>query len=190
MRPKFIIGLVGTNASGKGYVSEYIVKNYGGIQITFSGYLARVLDAMNLERTKENLIKMSVALRREFGEETFSHTVSTDAIHSDQEIVVVDGIRRIGDLANFKPLSEFKLIGIDADPKIRFERMKARVGDKKDDATTTWETFQKKETAPTEVTIPEVIKLVDFQIDNSGTVQDLEKKIDEVMKDIGVPKRA
>lgn len=187
--PTHIIGLVGTSASGKSHAADYIVRNYGGKHVKFSDYLGRVIEALNLERTKENMIKMSIALRNEFGEETLSHTVWSDASHMSEPLVLVDGIRRVGDLANFKAQKNFKLIGIDADPELRFDRMKSRMGDKTDDAATTWESFLVKESAPTEVTIPEVMRLADYSLENNGSVAELEEKIDAIMKEIGVPKQ-
>lgn len=189
MQPNHIIGLIGTNASGKSFLSDYIVQNYGGVHVKFSEYLANVLKAMNMEGSKQNMIKLSIAIRNEFGEETLSHAVANDVEHMDADLVIVDGIRRVGDLARFKAMDQFTLIGIDADPKLRFERMRGR-SEKSDDQETTWESFMEKEKAPTEVTIPEVMKLVDHQIDNNGSKTELEQKIDQIMAEIGISKKA
>jgi dephospho-CoA kinase len=183
-----IIGLVGTPGSGKSAVTDYIIQNYGGEHFRFSDYLAHVLQKMNLQKTRENMIKLSVILRKEFGEDLFSHAVACDAVRSEAPLVLVDGIRRPGDLTAFRPLPEFKLIAVNADPKIRFERMKHR-GEKVDENNMTWEEFEATEKAPTEITIPETMTFANYVIMNDGSVEELHTRIDEIMKEIGIEKK-
>ncbi|GMU25255.1 AAA family ATPase [Patescibacteria group bacterium] len=187
MRSAYIIGLIGTNASGKTYAADYIVRTYGGVHITFSDYLARALEAMNMEKSKQNMIKMSIAIRKEFGEEALSRAVAHDVERMEEQLMLVDGIRRTGDLERFKTMKRFRLVGIDADPKIRFTRMRGR-REKSDDRNTAWEEFLEKENAPTEITIPEVMKQADYRIDNNGTTKELEQKIDGILADLGIQK--
>lgn len=186
--PTYLIGLVGTPGTGKSYASEYIMERYGGEHIKFSDCLAHILHKLSLEKSRENMIKLSVILRKEFGEDIMSHAVASDALTSKQSIVLIDGIRRVEDLAAFKALPSFKLIAINADPKIRFKRIKDR-REKSDDAELTWEEFQQTERAPTEVTIPEVMTHADYVIMNEGTKEDYEKKIDDIIADLDVPKK-
>lgn len=186
--PTHIIGLVGTPGSGKGAVTEYILANYGGEQFHFSEYLAHVLKKMNLEKSRENMIKLSVILRKEFGEDLLSHAVASDALHSEASLVLVDGIRRLDDLAAFRALPNFVLIAVNADAKLRYERMKKR-GEKAGESDMTWEEFLKEEQAPTEVTIPETMTFAQHVIMNDGTIEDLHARIDEVMDAIGISKR-
>jgi dephospho-CoA kinase len=186
--PAHLIGLVGTAASGKSYASEYILKMYGGEHIKFSDSLAHVLDKLKLEKSRNNMTKLSVILRKEFGEDVMSHAVAADAFTSEESIALVDGIRRVDDLAAFRALPNFKLIAINADPKIRFERQKQR-HEKTDDTKLTWEQFQKVEQTPTEITIPEVLAYANYTIMNEGTKEEYEHKIDEIMADLGIRKK-
>ncbi len=186
--PAHLIGLVGTPGAGKSFASEYIMNNYGGEHIKFSDCLSHILHKLSLEKSRDNQIKLSVILRKEFGEDIMSHAVASDALTSKEDIVLIDGIRRVEDLAAFKALPSFKLIAINADAKVRFEREKNR-REKTDDAELTWEKFQEIERAPTEVTIPEVMTYANYTIMNEGTKEDYEKKIDDIMTDLGVQKK-
>jgi dephospho-CoA kinase len=94
----------------------------------------------------------------------------------------------VDDLAAFRALPNFKMIAINADPKIRFEREKNR-REKSDDAELTWKKFQEIEGAPTEITIPEVMAYTNFTIMNEGTKEEYEQKIDEIMTELGVAKK-
>jgi dephospho-CoA kinase len=182
-----ILGLVGTPGAGKSAVTDYIMKTYGGSQYRFSDYLSHVLQKMNIEKSRENMIKLSVILRKEFGEDLLSHAVASDAVRSTGELTLVDGIRRPEDLAAFRPLPNFKLIAINADAKIRYERMKHR-GEKVGETNMTWEEFEATEKASTEVTIPEAMTFADFVIMNDGTLEEVHAKIDDIMKELGIPK--
>lgn len=186
--PEHIIGIIGTAGAGKSYASTYIVEQYDAEKITFSDYLTHVLQKMALDRSRENMIKLSVILRKEFGEEILSHAVAADALRSPKRIVLIDGIRRVEDLAAFKSLPNFTFIAVDADPKLRFERMKGR-HEKTDDAEMTWEAFQKTAQAPTEVTIPETMKYADYTIMNDGTLEEYQEALDDIMKRLGIEKK-
>jgi dephospho-CoA kinase len=186
--PTHIIGLVGTPGSGKSAVTEYIVSQYGGEQFRFSDFLSHVLQKMNLEKTRDNMIRLSVALRNEFGEDLFSHAIAAEALRSEAHLVLVDGIRRPEDLAAFRPLPNFHLIAVNADPKLRFERIKHR-GEKSGEMNMSWETFLKEEQAPTEVTIPITMTYANETVMNDGSLEELRAKIDEIMQKIGIQKQ-
>ncbi|OGL74405.1 hypothetical protein A3E39_00945 [Candidatus Uhrbacteria bacterium RIFCSPHIGHO2_12_FULL_60_25] len=201
--PHLIIGLVGTAGSGKSHAASYMSKRYGGRIFKFSEYLSQVLDILAIPKSRDNLIKLSVALRKEFGENALAYAVargvlSTEPVLSEVEgletgmtggatLAIVDGIRRVDDVAPLEPLPNFVLVAIDADPKLRFDRMKRR-GEKAGESLLTWEQFMMEERAPTEVTIPEVIKRAKVRIANEGTVAELEAKIDDLMKHFDIKK--
>jgi dephospho-CoA kinase len=185
MSPTRIIGLVGTAGAGKSHAADYIMKRYGGEHIKFSDCLSHILDKLALKKSRDNMIKLSVILRKEFGEDIMSHAVAADALTSGEPIVLIDGIRRVEDLAAFRALPNFTLLAINADPKIRFERERKR-REKTDDAELTWEKFQEIERAPTEVTIPEVMAYANDTIVNEGTREEYERKIDEIMAELGI----
>lgn len=188
MNPSCIIGLVGTPGAGKSFIADYILKTYGGEHIKFSEYLSHVLDKMSLQKSRENMIKLSVILRKEFGDELFSHAVASDAVRSEKELVLIDGIRRLGDLDAFTPLPSFKLIAVNADPEIRFERMKHR-GEKAGETNMTWEEFQQTEKAPTEITIPETMTRANYVIMNNGTAEEAMQQVDKIMVELGIRKQ-
>ncbi|HWQ99271.1 MAG TPA: AAA family ATPase [Candidatus Methylomirabilis sp.] len=183
--PKLIIGLTGQLGSGKGYVASYLATRYGGIIVKFSSYLSKVLDVMALDNSRDNLIKLSEAMRREYGEQALSYAVARDAVSSEAPVVVIDGIRRVEDLAALEPLPHFVLIAVAASPEIRYGRITKR-GEKTDETDLTWEEFQAQERRSTELTVPTVMKRATIHIKNEGTVAELEEKIDEMTTQLDV----
>lgn len=183
MENKIIIGLVGTLASGKGAVKEYLINKYGAKGCKFSDIFRDVLNRLNIPITRDNLQKVSTSLRSDFGENLLSNTIIKDAEKLESKIVIVDGIRRFSDMDNLKKLSNFVVLAVDADSNLRYERMKIR-NENEGDRNKTYEDFLKDENAEADKQIPEVIKTADFIIENNGTLEDLHSRIDEVVEKI------
>ncbi len=183
--PQFIIGLVGRQGSGKGTAAQLLKDAYGAEVFRFSAVLGDVLNRLHIDRSRDNLIAISEALRQAFGEDALSYAIEHDALASDKDLVVVDGIRRIEDIAALEPLSNFRLIEIAAPAKVRYERMKGR-GEKVGESSMTWDEFIANEQVPTEASIAGVAARAWKAIDNSGTPQDLERHLEEVMAELGL----
>lgn len=183
---KIILGLVGQAGCGKGTMADLLVKEYGAAYFRFSNILGDVLKRLSLEKTRDNLIKISGALRQTFGEDILSYVLEKDAILAPEEVIVVDGIRRAEDITAMEPSPYFKLIAIDANPKLRFERMKKR-GEKAGEADMTWEQFLAEEQRETEVTIPMVMARAAVTVSNDGTREAFEQRIRALMKELGFP---
>ena len=178
---KIILGLTGSIASGKGTVSKYLKEKYKAQTFKFSQILRAMLQRAYLPETRDNLVKISFALREAFGQDILAKIIAGDVQKTNRKIIVVDGVRRPADIKYLKDLPGFKLIGLDAHPKIRYERLKKR-RENKDDQTKTWSQFLADQQAETEVYIPELIKKADLIIDNSGSLEELYKKIDNLIK--------
>lgn len=183
--PRLIIGLIGLPGSGKGTVADLLQKEYGANYTRFSGVLSDLLDRLSIEKSRDNMIRLSEALRQTFGDDALSYAVEQDALRAKGQIIVLDGIRRPGDIVGLEMLPQFHLVSVEAAPELRYERMKAR-GEKATEAAMTWEQFLAEEQAPTEVTIPAVMERAEFRLDNSGTKEELEQKVRELMKQLGV----
>lgn len=178
---KIIIGLVGTLASGKGEVKRRLVENYQAEDCRFSTILRDVLNRLSVPVKRENLQNLSTALRQLFGEDVLAKAIAHDAASLKSDIVVIDGIRRLSDIGHLLPLPNFILISVDADPQIRFRRLVDRnenVGDDKK----TFEQFLEDQKTEADRTIPEVMKVAKERINNSGSLEDLDRQVDGVVK--------
>jgi len=182
---KLIIGLCGLPGCGKGTAADIFQRDYGAGYFRFSKIIGDLLTRLYLEKTRDNFIQMSEIVRHEFGEDVFSHAILKDMLEAPQDVVVLDGIRRPEDIVALEPLPEFKLIAIDTDAKLRFERMKKR-GEKAGERNMTWDEFLQDEAAPTEVTIPGVMERAWRTVPNNGTVDEFAGLIHEMMRDLNV----
>jgi dephospho-CoA kinase len=180
---KIILGFVGPIASGKGTVCKYLKDQHGAEILRFSTMLRDVLDRFYIEQSRENMQAVSSVLRQTFGDDLMAKTIANDVQAAKTEIVGVDGVRRSPDIKFLREIPGFYLVAINADMKIRFERITRR-GENADDNQKTFEQFAADNEKEAEQQIKEVAKLADFQINNDGTIENLYLQIEEILTTI------
>lgn len=180
---KIIVGFTGPIASGKDASKKYLEEKYQGKSFRFSTVMREILSRLSLEINRRNLSDISRCLRETFGEDLFAKTMAKDVMADPTNVIIVDGIRRLADIAYLKDVPGFSLISIDADPKIRHARLINR-GENADDSQKTFEQFLADHQLETELSIPAVMAEANFQINNDGDFDDLHRQIDEIINTI------
>lgn len=179
--PKLILGFTGKLASGKAVCQNYLNDKYNSDSFRFSTALRDVLDRLYIPISRTNLQDLSLALRHTFGSNILAEVISEDAKNSQKDIVVIDGIRRLDDISKLKNLPGFKLISIDANPQLRYERMKKR-NENKGDSEKSYAQFEEDGQREAELQIPEVMAQADFHLDNNGDLKQLYQGIDRIIE--------
>lgn len=177
---KLIIGITGPIATGKGTATAYLTEKYGAVSFRFSISLFAIAELLGMPTDRDHLSRISRILREEFGEDALAIALAAQVAKSDAKLIVVDGVRRPGDVIALSKLPGFRLIYIDAPIESRFARMKTR-GEKSDDATKTYEEFLKDHELESELLITSLRKDAKYVIDNSGSKEELFAKLDEVI---------
>jgi dephospho-CoA kinase len=177
---KIILGLVGPIASGKGTVCNYLKNKYNAEIFRFSTILRDLLDRIYLPQSRENMQKLSSILRQNFGEDLLAQAMVKDFQKSPSEIIILDGVRREADIKEIKSNTAFYLIEISADIKTRYERIIKR-SENTDDSIKTFEQFQSDEQQETETQIQKLAQAAALHIDNSGSIDELYRQIDEIL---------
>jgi len=180
---KIIFGLTSEMAGGKETVKKYLEKNYHAKSCRFSSIMRDILDRLYLEKSRENIQKLSTALRQVYGEDILALSIKREVKDIEADIVVVDGVRRQADIKYLKELDNFYLIAIEADSKLRFERLKKRAENPGDNEKT-YQDFLNDHKKEADKHIPEVMEKADLIIDNNGSLDDLYKQIDKIIKKI------
>ncbi|MDO8669414.1 MAG: AAA family ATPase [Candidatus Buchananbacteria bacterium] len=180
---KIIICLIGEMASGKDTVADYLSKKYKSKTISFSQPLRDILDRLYLPQTRINMAHLGIILRREFGQDMLSKTITSEIKASSNKLICLPNVRLKSDMAHIKKLSNFVLIYIKADPKVRYHRITKR-SQNKDDKTKTWAQFLKDSKLSTETEIKKIAKGAKFTIDNNGDRRNLYSQVNEIMPKI------
>ncbi len=178
---KIVIGLAGPIASGKGVACDYLKTKYHAGYHRFSTMIRDVIRRLYIEESRENMQKLSLVLRQTFGQDLFAQALNKEIIQDENEVICVDGIRREEDITYLKKLDNFVFIYIDADVKTRYERTVNRA-ENASDHNKTYEQFVTDHSADTEMTIPPLKQFANELIENNGTMEELERKIDEIVE--------
>lgn len=184
-----IIGLTGTMGSGKSEIAKYLKKK-GYEYHVFSDVIREEAKKRNLEPTRKNLQKMGNLLRKEHKHYGVLAKKLLKKIKTDK--AVVDGVRNSDEIQELRKSHKFILIARNAPQKIRFDRLKkrGRAGDPK-----TFEDFKNLDdlenlSEGTGQEIYKCIKMADYEINHTGSIKGLHKKIDEILKEIKFQKNS
>jgi len=178
---RVIIGLVGEIASGKGTIVKYLEDKYQASNYRFSTIMRDVLDRLHIEHTRDSLQKTSSMLRETFGENILAKVMADDVKEDKNNIIVIDGVRRVEDIEFLKQDENFKLVFVDVSLEKRYERIIGR-SENEDDKNKTFEEFKLDAQREAELTIAGLKEIADTVIDNNGSVEELEKQIEELLK--------
>lgn len=172
-----LIGLTGTNGSGKGEVAAYLQKK-GYAYFSLSDVIRDALRKDGKEDTRDNLIEKGNELRKNYGPDILARM----AMERVKGKAVIDSIRNPSEIEYLRKEKEFILLAIDAPVELRYERVKRRG---RQESVSTLEEFAKKEKE--EMTDSEkgqqlhsCMKMADIIIMNDGTLEDLHLKLEEI----------
>ncbi len=174
-----VIGLSGRIGSGKGTVAEYLKKKYKAQQFVYSDILGDVLKRLHIEVTRENLQKLGKSLRAELGSDVLVNAMKGDLEDAKSEMRLIDGLRYSNEVDMLHTFPHNTLIFVDAPLEIRYERAKKRA--EKGEEVMSLDEFKEREKATTEKEIEKVRKSADYVIENTESIEDLHKRIDELM---------
>ncbi len=173
-----LIGLTGTNGSGKGEAAAYLKKK-GYAYFSLSDVIRNELHKDGKEDSRDNLIQKGNELRKKHGPDILARMV----MEKVEGKAVIDSIRNSSEVEYLRKEKEFILLAIDAPVELRYERVKQRG---RQESVSTLEEFIKKEKE--EMTDSEkgqqlhsCMKMADFMIMNDGALEDLHLKLEEIV---------
>ena len=177
-----VIGILGPMGSGKTTAAKFIQDKFGYTLITMGDLVRKLAAEKGLPPTRENLQKIQKIYTSRYGDTYFINEVIREMRNKKLEKVIIDGMRRVCDVT--VPLEEFKdnilLILIDANPKIRFERIQKRG---RPGAPKTFEEFQRQEKREFELfNFTKSFSFAHVTIENNNGLDEFYRQIEEVAK--------
>lgn len=177
-----IIGLTGKNGSGKGEVAKFLTEA-GFTYYSLSDVLREELKKQSKEVTRTNLTEFANELRQKKGAGCLGAMVASK-LEADNNYVV-DSIRHPDEVEALRQCKNFYLLAVEADPQVRFERIKKRA---RESDTITYESFveqEAKEAAgkkPTDQQLNNTFETADATIENNGNLEELHQKVRQIVQ--------
>lgn len=175
---KRLIGIAGMPGAGKSTVAKS-AENLGIPVVAMGDIVREEAILRKIPPTPENLGRLMKKLRLEGGPGIIARKCFSKIDESEEEIIVIDGIRSLDEVEEFKKkYGEIAIIAVHASPKTRFQRLKRRG---RSDDPRNWREFIERDLRELEVGIGNVIALADYMIVNEETIEKLIEKAAEII---------
>lgn len=181
---KLVVGLTGPISGGKGVVAE-ILKEKGFFHTSLSDRIREEVVSRGERITRERLQDVADELRAKYGSSVLAER-TWQIVKSQSKNAVIDSIRNIGEVEFFKQQPGFVFIGVTAPRELRFKRAIER---SREGEAPSWEEFVRLDEKDFKSgkngegrDIQACLENADFLIENTGTLEELRQKIEDVIK--------
>lgn len=181
-----LIAITGTNGSGKGKAVEYLVKKHNFKHYAARDFLTREILRRGMAVDRTSMRSVANELRAKYEPAYVVKSLYEEAVQNGEERIVIESVRNIGE-AEFLKDKGALLIAIDADQKLRYERVQARrsATDQVDFPTfIEHEEREMRPVGPHDMDLRGVMALADVTIENSGSLSDMEHEIERVLENV------
>ncbi len=178
-----IIGITGTAGSGKGTVVDYLVREKGFAHYSVRDFLTAELVRQGkvVDRSEMRLLANEI---RSIKDPAFIiRTLYEQAVHAGATRVVIESIRNVGE-AEFLKSKGAKLVAVDADQQLRYERVQQRRSATDQVDFLTFIHHEEREMKPEglhDMDVRGVMTLADITVRNQSTLEDLHNAIEEFL---------
>lgn len=180
------IGLTGSMASGKGELAKCF-KRMNFSYISLSDMVRDAARQRGIKKlTRQEMQNIGNELRHRGGPGVLAKQIREKINSGKAKTWIIDGIRNPAEVAELRELPHFYLIGITSDLEVLLKRLNSRK--RKTDLAST---SKMKEVIRREWGVGEseegqqvgrCMELVDFTIENNGTLMELRKKCQEILR--------
>lgn len=178
-----LIGLTGSFGAGKGAAVEYL-KAKGFVHYSARSYIVEKLTQAGQEINRDTMIAMGNELRKVHGP---GHVLEVliDRAQASSEDAVVESLRAVAEVHTVRNAGGY-ILGIDADPKIRYERAFLRGSETDHVSFEEWlaqEDIENNVEDPTKQNIRGALMLSDMVLMNDSSFEALHEGIERALQD-------
>ena len=183
-----LIGVTGTDGSGKGMVVEYLLKHKGFVHYSARELITTEIGKRGLSKSRENTRIVANDMRRQHGNDVIVATALKKIKEQGVTDAVVESIRALAEAKTLKENGGI-LLAVDANQTLRYQRVVAR-GSETDHIT--FEEFKAQEMLemndpdPHGMQKAKVMELADATILNEGSLEELHRDIEQFLQKYGI----
>ncbi|MBO4402652.1 MAG: AAA family ATPase [Bacteroidales bacterium] len=181
-----IIGITGTIGAGKGTIVDYLMQKCGFRHYSVRQYLLDVIQKAGLEPNRDSMTMVGNALRAAHCPSFITDELYLQALQSGKDSII-ESVRTEGEVLALRQKPHFYLFAVDADPKIRYERVVLRNSETDHIDYETFISNEQREfisTDPNRQNLSKCIQMADFLFQNNGDRDALYAQVDAVMAQI------
>lgn len=181
-----VIGITGTLGAGKGTIVEYLKEKKNFSHFSVREFLIEEIKKKGLPVNRDTMTATANEIRKENNPAYIIQVLYQRAIQKGQN-AVIESIRTPGEIEYLKRQGNFYLFAVDADPRVRYERIVARASETDSIDYNTFLANEKREmttTDPNKQNLSKCIEMADYRFTNNGTPEELFRAVDEVLKKI------
>ncbi len=176
-----IIGITGTLGAGKGTVVDYLVNNLGFKHYSVRSFLIDEITKNGLPVNRDTMTVEANKLRANHSPAYIIEQLYNKAVE-DGGNAIIESIRTPGEVDFLKKQGEFYLIAVDADPKIRYDRIALRASETDYISYDTFIANEKREFTTSDSNkqnLSRCIEMADFVLQNNGNISELHKQLEK-----------
>lgn len=186
---KRVIGICGLHGAGNDTVRQMLEQKLPAIGAVTSDCVREATTAKGLSLERDNLYRVANEGRVQQGEGVWARRAweKVQAQQDQYPYALIGGIRSPAEVHTLKQLThnQFTLIAVTAPLEVRYQRVVARRREGEDQITL--EAFRAKEErelagGPGKQNITDTLALADYKIENDGTPEQLEQKVDQLVQ--------
>lgn len=178
-----IIWITGPQAAWKWEIVNYLVEKKWFSHYSVRWFLTEEIEKRWLPLDRDSMREVANDLRAKYWPSYITDQLFLQAQQSGNDSII-ESIRAIWEVESLKKNSDFILLWINADQKLRFERAIAR---KSASDFVTFEKFQEQErlesenSDPSKQNINACMNMADFIVNNNWNIKELHKQLDEII---------
>jgi len=185
-----LIGITGTDGSGKGTVVTYLVEEHNFTHYSARALLIEEIAKRNMQPTRANMRLVANEMRAKYGNDFLvTHYLSVMKEENNPRCII-ESIRTVAEADTLKANGGL-LIAVDADQSIRYDRVQER---RSETDKVSFEQFVEHEALEANDPNPhgmqkqKVIEMADYCIFNSGSLEELYIVVEDVLAQIDTSK--
>ncbi len=184
-----IIGITGSFGAGKGVVVDYLVKNKGFKHYSARDFIFEEVRRRGLDVSLGREVTIPVAndMRAQNGPAYIVESLYKRAA-ADGGDAVIESLRATAEVQKLKELGAF-VLGVDADPHLRYERAVNRASETDHVTYEQWLDQERRESNPGDPTKQDIfgaLKESDGVVFNNGTLDELYAQVEAALAEAGV----